>query len=111
MDSMDKSEKASLASKRVENIIYTMTYLVYRYINRGLYEADKLTFVLIVTLKILVTAKRLNQGDVNLLLRGGRSPRHQQCQKKPFQWMPDQTWLNVIELSTRVGFEACRRIW
>ena len=42
MDSMDKSEKASL-SKRVENIIYTMTYLVYRYINRGLYEADKLT--------------------------------------------------------------------
>ena len=67
MDSMDKSEKATLASKRVENIIYTMTYLVYRYINRGLYEADKLTFVLIVTLKILVTAKRLNQGDVNLL--------------------------------------------
>merc|ERR1711871_1147517 len=104
MDSMDKSEKASFASKRVENIIYTMTYIVYRYINRGLYEADKLTFVLIVTLKILVTAKRLNQGDVNLLLRGGAALDINSVRKKPFQWMPDQTWLNVIELSTRVGF-------
>jgi len=104
MDSMDKSEKANLASKRVERIIYAMTYIVYRYINRGLYEADKLTFVLIVTLKILVVAKRLDQGDVNLLLRGGAALDINSVRKKPFQWMPDQTWLNVIELSSRVGF-------
>merc|ERR1712159_579756 len=42
MSSMDKAERASLASKRVENIIETMTYITYRYINRGLYEKDKL---------------------------------------------------------------------
>ena len=56
MSSVDKAERASLASKRVENIIETMTYITYRYINRGLYEKDKLTFILICTLKILVTA-------------------------------------------------------
>lgn len=38
MRSMDESEKASLSSKRVANIIQTMTYITYRYINRGLYE-------------------------------------------------------------------------
>merc|ERR1711988_742721 len=59
-ESMDKAEKATLASKRVNNIIYTLTYLVYRYINRGLYEADKLTFVLLVTVKILITAGHLS---------------------------------------------------
>merc|ERR1711871_180416 len=35
MESMNKAERANLASKRVQNIIETMTYMVYRYINRG----------------------------------------------------------------------------
>ena len=57
--SVDVAEKAALASKRVNNIIESMTYLTYRYINRGLYEKDKLSFVLMVTLKILLVAKKL----------------------------------------------------
>ena len=57
--SVDVAEKAALASKRVNNIIESMTYLTYRYINRGLYEKDKLSFVLMVTLKILLVAKQL----------------------------------------------------
>lgn len=81
-----------------------MTYIVYRYINRGLYEADKMTFTLIVTLKILVTAGRLTQDDVNLLLRGGAALDINSVRKKPFAWLPDMTWLNCIELSTKVGF-------
>ena len=104
MSSMDKSEKANLASKRVENIIYAMTYIVYRYINRGLYEEDKMTFVLIVTLKILVTAGRLQQSDVALLLRGGAALDINSVRKKPFAWLPDMIWLNALEVSTRVGF-------
>ena len=53
--SMNRAEKASLATKRVGNIIETMTRIVYRYINRGLYVDDK-PVSLIVTLKILITA-------------------------------------------------------
>ena len=70
-DSMDKADKATLASKRVANIIKTMTYLVYRYINRGLYEKDKLCFILLVTIKILITAGDLRSQDLTLFLRGG----------------------------------------
>jgi dynein heavy chain len=44
--SMDVAEKASLPSKRVNNIVEAMTYLVYRYINRGLYERDKVRCLL-----------------------------------------------------------------
>jgi len=103
-DSMDKAEKATLASKRVVNIIDTMTYMVYRYVNRGLYEADKLTFVLLVTLKILITAGQLRQSDLTLFLRGGAALDIDGVRKKPFVWLSNEAWLNVVELSQSLKF-------
>lgn len=104
MGSVDKAEKASLASKRVSNIIETMTYMTYRYVNRGLYEQDKLTFVLLVTLKILVAAGHLKSSDVTLLLRGGAALDINSVKRKPFQWMSNEVWLNVIQLSDNSKF-------
>ena len=99
MSSMDHAEKAALASKRVANIIETMTYITYRYINKGLYEADKLTFILLVTMKILVTGGMLKSGDVTLFLRGGAALDINSVRRKPFTWISNPVWLNVIELS------------
>jgi dynein heavy chain len=99
MRSMDEAEKAALASKRVANIIDTMTYITYRYINRGLYEEHKLTFVLIMTLKVLVVAGHLTPGDVSLFLRGGAALDVDSVRKCTFDWMTPEAWLNVIELS------------
>jgi dynein heavy chain len=99
MGSMDKAEKASLASKRVTNIIDTMTYMTYRYINRGLYEADKLTFILLVALKILVASQMLKPSDVTLFLRGGAALDINSVRRKPFQWMTNDVWLNIVQLS------------
>lgn len=104
MDSMDKAEKAALASKRVLNIIETMTYIVYRYINRGLYEKDKLTFVLCVTMKILITAGHLKQSDMVLFLRGGAALDIESVRRKPFNWMSNEVWLNIVELSQSIKF-------
>ncbi len=98
-ESMDKAEKAALASKRVANIIESMTYIVYRYINRGLYETDKLTFVVLLTMKILITANYLRQSDMSLFLRGGAALDIDSVKKKPFNWMSNEAWLNVVELS------------
>lgn len=104
MDSMEKSEKASLASKRVTNIISEMTYIVYRYINRGLYESDKLTFVVLVTLKILITAGYLTTADMTLFLRGGAALDIDSVRRKPFNWLSNEVWLNIIELSNSNKF-------
>lgn len=103
-EAMDKADRAALASKRVTNIIDMMTYMTYRYINRGLYERDKLTFVLIVTLKILITAKKLRTTDLMLFLRGGAALDINQVRCKPFSWMTNEAWLNVVELSTSHPF-------
>lgn len=102
--SMDVADKANLASKRVSNIIDSMTYIVYRYINRGLYEKDKLTFVLLVTLKILVTEKLLTGNDVTLFLRGGAALNANTVRKCPFAWFPKMAWLNVVQLSQSSSF-------
>lgn len=104
MESMDKAEKATLASKRVVNIIESMTYVCYRYINRGLYEADKLTYLLLVTLKILITAGHLRPNDLTLFLRGGAALDIDSARRKPFNWMSNEAWLNVIELSQNQKF-------
>ena len=42
--SIDIAPKAQLLKDRVHNIITTLTYKVYRYIGRGLFEKDKRTF-------------------------------------------------------------------
>ncbi|CCI47848.1 unnamed protein product [Albugo candida] len=104
MKSMDVAEKANLASKRVANIIETMTYLSYRYINRGLYERDKLTFILLLTVKILVTDGLLTREEVTLLTRGGAALDINSVRRKPFSWMSNEAWLNVIEVSQSCKF-------
>jgi len=106
MDSMDKSVQAALASKRVSNIIETMTYIVYRYINRGLYESDKLTFTLLVTMKIMITAGNLKGSDLSLFLKGGAALDIDSVRRKPFNWISNEAWLNVIELSQSQKFFA-----
>jgi len=105
-DSMDKADKAALASKRVSNIIETMTYIVYRYINRGLYEKDKLCFVLLITMKILITAGDLRGTDLTLFLRGGAALDINSVRRKPFNWISNEAWLNVVELSQQLKFFA-----
>ena len=106
MRSMDVADKAALASKRVSSIITTMTYMVYRYVNRGLYEKDKLTFVLLTTLKILVTAEHLAQEEVTLLVRGGAALDINSVRKKLFAWLSNEAWLNIMELSQSCKFFA-----
>jgi dynein heavy chain, axonemal len=104
MDSMNKAERANLASKRVVNIIETMTYMVYRYINRGLYEVDKLTFILLTLMKILSTAGLLTPEDVGLLLRGGAALDINGVRKNPMLWMPSDVWLNILKLSGDIAY-------
>ena len=102
--SMAESEPARIASKRVDFISEYLTYLAYRYINRGLYEEHKLTFVFIVTLKVLVVAKVISQADVGLLLQGGAALNINTAKKKPYVWLSDEAWLNVVEVSQKCQF-------
>merc|ERR1711865_1103615 len=65
------SEKCQPTSKRVDKIVQYLTYQVYRYTNRGLFERDKMMFKLLMTLKIKVVGNVLTAGDVSMFLKAG----------------------------------------
>ena len=100
--SMDQAEKATQAAKRVNNIVETMTHMTYRYINRGLYEADKMSFKLILAFKILIAAEKLDTRLINVFLRGGGALDISQVKAKPCAWMSDDAWLNVLHLAQSI---------
>ena len=56
---IDRSDKATMPSKRINNIIDYLTYEIYLYIQRGLFERHKLIFALMLTNKILSSAGKV----------------------------------------------------
>lgn len=96
-NSIDEAPKAQLQKDRVNNIIDTQTYNVYRYINRGLFEQDKITFKLMASLRILIEDGKLTPQDVQFFLKAGAGGSDDKS--KPFNWMENKTWGNLNALS------------
>jgi len=91
-EAIDKADKNVIAeTKKIENIESKLTYVIFRYINKGLFVKDKMTFVLMVCLKIQVTAGKLNTGDIALLLRSGFSLDAKTEKQNPFaKWIQQE---------------------
>lgn len=70
-----------------------MTYKVYRYINRGLFERDKVTFKLMMSLRIMVNENILTTADIGLLLKAGSAV---DDKNKKFNWLEKKSWDNII---------------
>ncbi len=48
-----------MPSKHIANIISTLTWDIYLYVTRGLYESHKLVFALMLANKVLLTAGKV----------------------------------------------------
>ena len=60
---IDGSEKSAMPAKRIANIIDYLTFHVYIYIQRGLFERHKLIFALMLTMRILIAAGKVQSQD------------------------------------------------
>ena len=101
---IDKAEQAKMPAKRIANIISHMTYSIYLYIQRGLFERHKLTFALMMTNKILVSSGELGAELVSVFLKGGGSLDIKSVARKPKDWIPDRCWLDIVALSKLPSF-------
>uniref|UniRef100_A0A8D3DUG5 Dynein heavy chain 5, axonemal-like n=1 Tax=Scophthalmus maximus TaxID=52904 RepID=A0A8D3DUG5_SCOMX len=97
--SMQNSTKSQLTSKRISNIISFLTFQVYCYTARGLYEEHKLLFTLLLALKIDLQDRNISHPEVLTFLKGGASLDLNSVEAKPRRWILDQTWLNLVQLS------------
>ncbi|NWH66560.1 DYH8 protein, partial [Geococcyx californianus] len=104
--SMARSEKSLLPQKRISNIIEYLTFETYSYCVRGLYETHKFLFTLLLTLKIDLQRGHVENREFHVFIRGGAALDLQACPPKPFRWIPDIVWLNLVQLSKLPQFAA-----
>ena len=98
--SIDNAQKSAMPVKDVENITKELTYNVYRYVNRGLFEKDKITYLLMVCFKILITNEKLSNDDISLFLKAGNTVDKSSMKAKPqCDWLKEKQWKNIIALS------------
>ncbi|XP_054000578.1 dynein beta chain, ciliary-like [Hylaeus anthracinus] len=74
--------------KRVKFLIDSITYLVFIYTSRGLFESDKLTFLCQMTIQIFMQANEITQSELDFLLR--------------FPYIPDL--VSPVDFLTNVGW-------
>ncbi|KAM6989324.1 dynein axonemal heavy chain 8-like [Tautogolabrus adspersus] len=97
--SLERSEKSTKTKKRIANIIEYLTFEVFRYTVRGLYENHKFIFTLLLALKIDLQNNKIEHNKFQILMKGGAALDLKTCPSKPFSWILDMVWLNLVELS------------
>lgn len=98
--SLANSDKISITHRRIKNIIEYLNYDIYSYKSRGLYETHKFLFALLLTLKIDVDSERVSFEEFQNFIKGGAALNSAECEPKPYKWLTDVIWLNLIQLST-----------
>lgn len=68
---INETEKNNVIQKRIEAIKEHMTYSIYQFISRGLFEKDKLLFTLNLCLKIDMKDNKISQQEFMTFVRAG----------------------------------------
>ncbi|NXT77896.1 DYH9 protein, partial [Zapornia atra] len=94
----------SLAA-RVLNLIDSITFSVFQYTTRGLFECDKLTYTAQVTFQILLMSKEINMAELDFLLRYPA----QTGVTSPVEFLSDHSWGGIKALSSMEEFRNLDR--
>jgi len=103
---IDRAEQNVMPSKRIHNIVEYLTYSVYLYVQRGLFERHKVIFALMLANKVGISAGTLDPAALSAFLRGAGSLDIATARKKPKDWIPDAAWLNLLALSSLPVFAS-----
>ncbi|XP_065549401.1 dynein axonemal heavy chain 9 isoform X2 [Lathamus discolor] len=90
---------------RVLNLIDSITFSVFQYTTRGLFECDKLTYTAQVTFQILLMSKEINAVELDFLLRYPAQTRV----TSPVDFLSNHSWGGIKALSSMEEFRNLDR--
>ncbi|KAG5338491.1 DYH8 protein, partial [Acromyrmex heyeri] len=116
--SLARSEKSPVNQRRINYIIEFLTYDIFKYKSRGLYEIHKYMFILLMTLKIDLQRNSITHEEFQYFIKGGAALDLKAIEPKPCKWITDVTWLNLVALSLLRQFQyivaqvsASEKVW
>ncbi|XP_057356823.1 dynein axonemal heavy chain 9 isoform X5 [Manis pentadactyla] len=97
---VEKAAPSESLQERVANLTDSVTFSVYRYTTRGLFECDKLTYLAQLTFQILLLNQEVLPAELDFLLR---SP-VQTGDTSPVEFLSHQAWGGIKALSSMEEF-------
>eukprot|EP00731_Ephydatia_muelleri_P038546 Em0801g2a len=100
-NAIDKADKSDDLKQRVSNLIDSITYMVFVYTSRGLFERDKLIFTSQVTFLVLTMGKQIEPTELDFLLRFPATPNV----TSPVDFLSHLCWGGIRSLSNLEAFK------
>lgn len=100
-----KAEPADEVDVRMKNLIESITYSVFQYTSRGLFECDKLIFASQVTFQILLMNEEISPTELDFLLRFPIKPHVM----SPVDFLTNTSWGGICSLAAKDEFRNLDR--
>lgn len=97
--SLRKALPDAMLSRRLKNIIRTLTKNVYDYGCTGIFEKHKLLFSFQMTIKLELSEGRLNQSELDFFIKGNVAL-EKSSRLNPTKWLSPQGWEDILRLSS-----------
>ncbi|XP_055450236.1 dynein axonemal heavy chain 9 [Psammomys obesus] len=102
---VEKAAPSESVKERVANLIDSVTFSVYQYTTRGLFECDKLTYLAQLTFQILLENQEVSAAELDFLLRAPV----QTGTPSPLEFLSHQAWGGIKALSSMEEFSNLDR--
>ncbi|KAL4716928.1 hypothetical protein ACJJTC_012739, partial [Scirpophaga incertulas] len=102
---ISKAEPAEEVSLRIKNLIDCISYSVFQYTSRGLFECDKLIFASQMTFQVLLMSEEISPADLDFFLRFPVKPHV----TSPVDFLSHNSWGGICSLAGKDEFRNLDR--
>ncbi|KAL2297566.1 hypothetical protein Nmel_016110 [Mimus melanotis] len=103
---IERAAPADSLPGRVQSLTDSITFSVFQYTARGLFERDKLTFSAQLTFQILLMNKEINPAELDFLLRYPAQP----GVTSPVEFLSDHSW-GGIKIVSRLTSKMSQQLF
>ncbi|CAG4954204.1 unnamed protein product [Colias eurytheme] len=102
---ISRAEPSEEVSQRIKNLIDCITYSVFQYTSRGLFECDKLIFASQMTFQVLLMSEEISPAELDFFLRFPIKPHV----TSPVDFLSNQSWGGICSLASKDEFRNLDR--